>query len=416
MTRIKRRPAMLSRAWLSALFVFLAAQANAADDAWIVHGQVLDSQGKPAPGVDVAVFWNCNGIPLTEIRRIEKEQAQGHKPDTTKLDAVEGPMEPWGLAPTKTDADGRFASRMTRSQYYLVAIDKQRQRGGLILSRPTDASSTVTIKLGPLVRMHGRLRVAGTNRPPDHSVVVARIPDSEEFPLGNNRVAVCWSRNGTFDISLPPGKYELEGNGDLDDRRNDLAPNRPVVLPSGKSDVDAGVFELTPHQPRRWDRIEEAKAKGTWPNIDPKQLYGQPAPKWHAVDTRGIPRDAQVSDFKGKWVLVYFWGPWCNPCLGREIPALTKFYDVHAAERDRFEIVSICSTEPEIKTLADLDRELKPVVKAIWHGKQIPFPIVLDNTLESNANFGQTASKLLFNPEGRLVPGDEKTLAEKLKQ
>ncbi len=83
---------------LFAFLVLLAAQANAADDAWTVHGQVLDPQGKPAAGVDVAVFWNCNGIPLTEIRRIEKEQAQGHKPDTSKLDAVEGPMEPWGLA------------------------------------------------------------------------------------------------------------------------------------------------------------------------------------------------------------------------------------------------------------------------------------------------------------------------------
>ncbi len=93
-----------------------------------------------------------------------------------------------------------------------------------------------------------------------------------------------------------------------------------------------------------------------------------------------------------------------------------NFYETHAGQRDRFEIVSICSTEPEIKSMADLDRELKPVVKAVWHGKQIPFPIVLDNTLQSNANFGLTATKLLFNPEGRLVPGDEKTLAEKLKQ
>ena len=31
------------------------------------------------------------------------------------------------------------------------------------------------------------------------------------------------------------------------------------------------------------------------------------------------------------------------------------------------------------------------------------------------ARFAMTASKLLFNPEGRLVPGDEKTLAERLK-
>ncbi len=121
-----------------------------------------------------------------------------------------------------------------------------------------------------------------------------------------------------------------------------------------------------------------------------------------------------MADFKGKWVLVYFWGLGCGPCLAREIPALTKFYEDHAAQRDRFEIVCICNTEPEIKSMSDLDRELKPVVKTIWQGKPIPFPIVLDDTLESNANFGQTASKLLFNPEGRLVPGDEKTLAEKL--
>jgi hypothetical protein len=92
-----------------------------------------------------------------------------------------------------------------------------------------------------------------------------------------------------------------------------------------------------------------------------------------------------------------------------------EFYEAHKDERDRFEIVSVCTTEPEIKTMADLNRELKPVVKAVWHGKQIPFPIVLDNTLISTENFGLTASKLLFDPEGRLVPGDEKTLAEKLK-
>jgi hypothetical protein len=42
--------------WLSALFVFWAAQANAADGTRTVHAQELDPQGKPAAGVDVATF------------------------------------------------------------------------------------------------------------------------------------------------------------------------------------------------------------------------------------------------------------------------------------------------------------------------------------------------------------------------
>ena len=156
------------------------------------------------------------------------------------------------------------------------------------------------------------------------------------------------------------------------------------------------------------------KPKAPGPTSIRKNSTANPPPGG-TPPTRGIPKDAQLADIKGKWVLVYFWGPWCHPCLGREIPALMKFYDAHAADRDRFEIVSICTSEPQIKTMADLDRELKPVVKAVWHGRPIPFPIVLDNTLESTEHFGLAASKLLFNPEGRLVPGDEKTLAEKLK-
>ena len=146
------------------------------------------------------------------------------------------------------------------------------------------------------------------------------------------------------------------------------------------------------------------------------KLYGLPAPQWNAVDARGIPKGAQVADFKGKWVLVYFWGPWCRPCLGRELPALMEFYEAHKKDRDRFEIVAVCNTEPDINTMADLDRQLQPVVKAVWH-KPLPFPVVLDNTPKTVENFGVATDKLrlLFDPAGRLVPGDEKTLAEKLK-
>ncbi|NOZ53511.1 MAG: TlpA family protein disulfide reductase [Gammaproteobacteria bacterium] len=36
----------------------------------------------------------------------------------------------------------------------------------------------------------------------------------------------------------------------------------------------------------------------------------------------------QLSDYRGKWVVVNFWATWCPPCL-KEIPELVDFYDEH---------------------------------------------------------------------------------------
>ena len=174
---------------------------------------------------------------------------------------------------------------------------------------------------------------------------------------------------------------------------------RPVTLAAGSHDVDAGALVLTPTRPGRFDRIQEARLKGAWRSVDHTKLYGQPAPQWNAVDARGIPKGAQVADFKGKWVLVYFWGPWCRPCLGRHLPALMEFYEAHKKERDRFEIVTVCNTEPDIKTMADLDRELQPVVKSVWH-KPLPFPIVLDNTLITTENLRSGRGQAPLRPRG----------------
>jgi thiol-disulfide isomerase/thioredoxin len=399
---------------LVVLVVLFAAETKAESNAWVLQGRVVDAQGRPVGNVDIATYWNANGVPLAEIQRIEKLPSKVRDSQSAKLSENEGHMEPWGEKPAKTDADGRFSFPMTRQRYYVLAIDKGRQRGALILSNSSDEHRVVTIRLTPLVRMRGHVQIAGSDQRLDSSIVCARIPENENFPLAVNRLAICCSRQATFDILLPPGKYELEANGDLSGRRYELAAYRPITLKAGAREADVGILEFTPPTLRRGDRIREAQARGTWPSVDHTKLYGQAAPKWHAVDARGISKDAQVADLKGKWVLVYFWGPWCSPCLGRELPALMEFYESHKADRNRFEIVTVCSTEPEIKTMADLDRELKPVVKAVWNGKQLPFPVILDNTLKSIENFGIAAHKLLFDPEGRLVPGDETTLAKKL--
>ena len=86
-------------------------------------------------------------------------------------------------------------------------------------------------------------------------------------------------------------------------------------------------------------------------------------------------------------MLVDFWGLSCSSCL-RDMPSLIKFYEDHASQRSQFEIVSICiDTEGEIKSIADLDRRLQPIVDHVWQ-KPLPFPILLDPTFTTWERYG----------------------------
>lgn len=54
----------------------------------------------------------------------------------------------------------------------------------------------------------------------------------------------------------------------------------------------------------------------------PLHKRNQPAPAFSLPDLQGRP--VSLSDFRGRWVLVNFWGTWCAPCH-LEIPILNKW-------------------------------------------------------------------------------------------
>src|SRR5487761_1930411 len=73
----------------------------------------------------------------------------------------------------------------------------------------------------------------------------------------------------------------------------------------------------------------------------------------------------QLSDYRGKWVLVNFWATWCPPCQA-EIPELSALYTAH--KNKDLVVIGIAMDYKDAKTVLDF-------VKA----KTMSYPIVLGN-------------------------------------
>ena len=73
-------------------------------------------------------------------------------------------------------------------------------------------------------------------------------------------------------------------------------------------------------------------------------------------------RDRQLSEFRGKWVVVNYWATWCPPCL-EEMPELELF---HSAHQDKDAVVLGVNFE---------EIEIEPL-KAFVESQFLSFPIL----------------------------------------
>jgi hypothetical protein len=376
---------------------------RAADEPKQIRGRVVDRSGLPAGGASVSAFWVANGLSWDQFQAIGDQEAE-------KRWQNEGKMEPWGSARVLTDPEGRFSIPAPERMKSLMIYDRERREGAVVVFDPRHSEEPIEVRLSPLVRVFGTTRLAGLEGPLKWSCTYLNLPYEEADPLNRRRIAICGSFKTRFEFSIPPGTYEFSASSDSP--ASATLDARKVVVGADQKEVDLGSLVLRPQVGGFQNLVDRAKAKGTWG--DYRRNFGKQPPPWHITDAKGVAKDARLSDFKGRWAVLYFWGPNCPPCLGKDLPELMAFYEAHKAQRDKFEILAFCCDFGEtLQSIAELDRLLEPVKKAVWGGKDLPFPVLLDNTFQTYERFGLEGSgvsrTLLIDPEGKLVEGDLKS-------
>ncbi|MFD3448372.1 TlpA disulfide reductase family protein [Microbacteriaceae bacterium 4G12] len=127
------------------------------------------------------------------------------------------------------------------------------------------------------------------------------------------------------------------------------------------------------------------------PNITVGTDIGNAAPNFVVKTTQG--KEVNLSQYRGKKVILNFWATWCGPCRS-EMPAMEKFYQ--DMKDQGVEILAVNATATE-KSKTNIDAFLKE--------NNYTFPVLLDEKGDVNALYRVAGipTSYILNEKGIIV-------------
>ncbi|MDE6272648.1 MAG: redoxin domain-containing protein [Muribaculaceae bacterium] len=129
-------------------------------------------------------------------------------------------------------------------------------------------------------------------------------------------------------------------------------------------------------QAKEQARAEKARGDKDAPNFTFKNIAG---------------KDVSLSDFRGKWVVLDFWGTWCGWCV-KGIPSLKEAYKQYAG---KLEVIGIDCNEPESDWREGVEHYELPWVNV--YNNQTDGQLLKDYSVEG------FPTKVIISPEGKIV-------------
>jgi thiol-disulfide isomerase/thioredoxin len=266
----------------------------------------------------------------------------------------------------------------------------------------------VKLTLAPLATMSGKLSSPVAERVKTPSLAVYALytapgapkPDgSPGDPFEAQALVARVSAFGEFKVNVPAGKFRLisgvekaNGGAEIDFETQNYEHTLELSKPLALGEIKIQLTKLN-------------------------RLLGQEMPDFSVTEARNT-ESKKLKDFKGKWVLLEFWGFWCPSCVAGALPDAIDFWEDNKALRDKFTIIAF--HDAQARTLVDLDKQLaqRGTSAKYWKNRKIEFPVWLDSTdtAHKSLEIPQYPTAMLIDPEGKLVTANATTklLGEKL--
>lgn len=117
-------------------------------------------------------------------------------------------------------------------------------------------------------------------------------------------------------------------------------------------------------------------------------LKGVKAPDFQLLDIKG--QKIRLSDFKGRYILLDFWGSWCHPCM-QSLPNVEKLYERH---KDKIVVIGICCNDKEQSWRMAVNRNKLKYINVF---------APRNSTLSDDYFILEYPTLVLIDPEGNIV-------------